>query len=199
MAIGDKPMSVVGSTSPDSLKAKERRRRRLLAVWHLRAIRATKNHRHAADTFKRRNVSWTLFNAIGQIAVLFAVGISFAGDGLFGDNSKIFSGTVSIIGALLVLTSISQLLRNYGERHVTHQALAADYGRLVRKIEGTLSLGNYSEDIIYDIQSDFDHLAKAGDMIETSLWNQTTDAKAIQTQLISLEDKLFKADLAVGK
>ena len=121
----------------------------LLKLWHLRALRATRNHRHAAEVFERRESRLTRLNTTFGVLVVALSGISIAIDsGIhvwgFLISQKLISVTLTLASATVLVTSITQLIFAYGSRSVRVEWLASDYGALVRLIEESLLSQNTS-------------------------------------------------------
>lgn len=169
--------------------------RELLKMWRLRAIRATRNYRKAADRYDQLESRFTLINTFSGIVVLALSAVTIAVDNgpkIPRLNLPLIPLMLTFSSAIVLFSSIWQLLRSYGVHSVKTSVLASDYGSIVRQIELKLSTNDISLEALASTKMQLDSIAHRGQVLLYNSWNTSKDLVEINTEIEKVEDAIFK-------
>jgi len=146
---------------------------RVLAVWRMRALRASLAHYATSQAFLRSDTFLTFANVASSIMVM-VIGVVLQlmpASASSGDNIALAHGLLALFSMAVVITAIFQYILNYGTRAAKHADAGAKYAALIRKIEETLVEKKACEEL-EGIRTTLDELGRWCPLISKTHWRR---------------------------
>lgn len=188
--------------------------RTILWLWRNRAAASANAHYFASDFHSKRNSRYTIINVCSGILMLFFSNNNLAIDYLskfFHEIANFFiyligystTGStlnneyyflLSLISAVVVLTSTLQFVFNDNEIAIKHKMSGSEYSNIKRKIERILTQDNLSLDSIHRISNSLNWLGKSSPHIKRKIFSDSKEkfetdnfgqVKALEGRLLS--------------
>jgi len=152
----------------------------LVELWMVRCHKAARAHYMQATQHRDRNTWLTLVNAIAAIAVLFAANSSWFknmltinvlnSDGVLSRTEVLFDALTSLLALMVVLTTILQFIKRWGERSEQHRFAGAEFSNLQKKCERYSLVENLNMAMVHNLNRDYNHVTKSYPLVSKEIW-----------------------------
>lgn len=141
-------------------------------TWRNRAIRANLGHYKASSFYRVWSATFTCFNLLSGIAVLFLANNKLVGD-FFRNSESIFPDLITSIASLfVVLATALQYVLKLEQKTEDHKNAGNDFTNIKRIIEQFLVENHFDEINIKEISIMHAHTSKNYPLVPNFLWTK---------------------------
>lgn len=144
----------------------------LLLTWRSRAIRANLGHYRASSFYRFLSTSFTCFNLVSAIAVLFLANNKLVILFFNGENSIAPDLITAVASLFVVLTTALQYVLKLEQKTDAHKNAGNDFTSIKRRIEIFLVDGRLNDTNIEEISLMHTHIAKSYPLVPSFLWRK---------------------------
>lgn len=169
----------------------------LLELWMVRSHRAAKAHYTQASHHKYKDMVLTIINAVAAILVLYIANATWIADIMDGPtregNSSKHAILAGVLALVVVVTTILQFMKRWGERSDIHKLAGAEFSNFQRKTERYLLATSINMSMVHNLNRDYNHATKIYPLVNAEIWKNSAEGE-LGARISNLEKCLRDAD-----
>jgi hypothetical protein len=172
----------------------------LLELWMVRAHRAASAHYLQASHHKLKDMRLTVINASAAVLVLYFANATWienfvnggTGSDTVGSSSK-YTIVAGLLSLVVVITTILQFMKRWGERSDIHKMAGAEFSNFQRKTERYLLEREINMSMVHNLNRDYNHATKIYPLVNKKIWEETANGE-LGARIKNLQRCLRNAD-----
>lgn len=174
----------------------------LLELWMVRAHKAARAHYMQASIHRLKDMRLTIVNAVAAILVLYFSNASWIEELINGDSDTdnflgdftLYTMISGLLAAIVVVTTILQFMKRWGERSDIHKLAGAEFSNFQRKTERYLLSNEINMAMIHNLNRDYNHATKIYPLVNSAIWDSAGESD-LNNRIRDLESCLRGTDL----